>query len=1062
MFESKTLGACASDIPSGSNKSIDFGVLMTLPASLVNQVKNGRAILFLGAGALIGADLQGKSILMGDGLRDLLNEQFLGGEYNSESLAHVAALAMSQNSFAIVQDFIGDYLRPLRPANFHFKIPEFKWRALFTTNYDRLIEICYEENSKHLQEIVLMLSNSDKIDETRTTNDKVALIKLHGCITRTHDESLPLILTVDQYSESLNSRSRLFSHLYELAYENSIIFIGHRLQDPNIRTVLLMLHKEAPQGQRHYLVKPGVKDAERDYWAEKKITSLDYSFEDFMEALDGALDKSDRTLSLVRPITKHPIEKRFVTHSLPSDALLHSLTDNLQFLSDDTPYSQHSPREFFKGADQGWFPIAEELGINRTISNRIWKTVIGKPEAERKCKTELYVIKGEAGSGKTILMRQLAWNAKNLGIGIFIWVKASTTIDVSVIQEIYAKTSERVFLIWDDSARNSDEISRCLARAKRDQVPVTILTSERFSEWNTTCGELDNYVMDVFKLPYLDEAEITHLIGKLSTYDCLGPNLIGKSEDERKREFREIYGRQLLVALYEATLGIPFEDIIHNEYVQLFPVRAKEIYLTVCTLNRMRVPVRAGLISRIHGVSFETFEKKFFKPLERVVITDGSSQLDYHYKARHPEIADIVFRRALTNSVDRYNEYIRILKKLNISYESDKYSFRCLVKAKSLKELFPSFDDVQSIYEFALEAIGDDPYLFQQIANFERIRLNGNLIKAVELLDKARAMAPHDTSILHSLAMVWRERARQSADPASKLKYRGESRAWLEAIIKKSQDDIYSSCTLVDLALDELSDLLTDDSASDRSIDEAIRRAEKGLMEIKRRFPSDEHIFSIEAKFAGLVNDDERAIFALEKSFSENNRDPFIATRLASVYAKLGDKGKALETLRDALARRPSDHRLNFQIAELLRETSGTEHKEIAYYYRRAYTPGDRNYQAQFWHARFSFDAEDEGGRNRSKEIFRELRTARLGFDSKVKVRDYMGGSDSPAVYLGSLDRKNEGFGFVRIDGSGLELFFPLNEAKEDMWEALQEGDRLRFRIGFSFNGPVCCDVEAV
>lgn len=1035
--------------------------MMALPASLIDQIKKGKAILFLGSGALVGAELPGKTIPLGNDLRDLLNDQFLDGEFKSETLAHVAALAISQNSLSTVQDYIGDYLRDLKPAKFHLKIPEFMWRALFTTNYDRLIEVCYEDNANRIQDYILMLSNNDKIDETRTTNDKVPLVKLHGCITRTHEESLPLILTIDQYSESLDSRNRLFSHLYELAYENTIIFVGHSLQDTNLRTVLLKLHKEAPQGQRHYLVKPGIKQAESDYWAEMKITSLDYSFEKFLNLLDAEVNKPDRILSLVRPLTTHPIEERFVTHSKSSEGLLRYFTDNAEFISEQTFFYQYPPEEFFKGTDQGWFPIAEGLSIDRSISTRIKQNLIERPEAERKTKAELYVIKGEAGSGKTVLLRQIAWSSKGLGIGIFIWVKPGSTVDHDVITEIYRKTKERIFLIWDDAARNAKEIIRCFTSAKRDHLPVTILTSERFSEWNTRCDEIDDFVTGVFKLSYLNDSEITDLIGKLDDNDCLGPNLTPKTHEERKREFMEISGRQLLVALYEATMGEPFADIIYDEYLHIYPESAKEIYLTVCTLNRMRVPVRAGLISRIHDVSFEKFQESFFKPLERIVISESFSQSDIHYKARHPEIAEIVFRRVLNNSVDRYNEYIRILEKLNISYESDRSSFRSLIKAKALHDLFPSYEDVKSIYEYALESIGDDPYLFQQMANFERIRPNGNLTRAIELLDKAREMAPYDSSIIHSLAVVWRDRACLTEDPAAKIKFRGESRAWLETAAKKWGDNSYISCTLVDLALDNLGDLLADDGIADRSIDEAIRRAEKELVNTKRKFPSDGHVFSIEARFAELLKDNKRAINALEKAFSESNRDPFIATRLAAVYNDTGEYEKSLETIKSALERRSSDHRLNFQYAELLRKTPKQDISQIAYHYRRAYTPRDQNYQAQFWHARYSFESKDKTEQQISREIFDTLRSAKLPFDARTKVRDYKGGIASPTAYLGRLAKKKEGYGFIVVDGSGQEIFCPSQEAKEDMWEALQEGDRLKFNIGFSYNGPVCCGVEA-
>ncbi len=1033
---------------------------MTLPASLIDSVKKGKAILFLGSGALIGASIPGKKILLGDDLRDLLNNHFLGGEFGSDSLEHVAALAISQKSLFTVQDFIGEYLRDLHPAKFHLKIPEFKWRALFTTNYDRLIESCYEENHGKIQDYVLMLSNSDKIDETRITNDKVPLIKLHGCITRTHDADLPLILTIDQYNESRDSRKRLFTHLYELAYENSIIFIGHSLQDTNIRAVLLQLFKEVPDGERHYLIKPGIKDAECEYWSERKITSLDYSFEKFLYLLDTEVSKLDRNLSLVRPVTTHPIEKRFTDHSKSSKELFRYLTDFAEYVSEHTTFSQHPPEKFFKGVDLGWFSVADGLSIRRSISKRISQIAIEKPEGERKSISELYVIKGEAGSGKTILMRQLVWDSKNLGIGIFIWIKSGTSVNLDVITEIYKKTNERVFLIWDDAARNSQEISKCFSKAKQDRLPITIITSERFSEWNTRCDELDDLVTGIFKLPYLNEDEIVDLIGRLETYGCLGPNLISKSEEERKREFMEIHGRQLLVALYEATMGESFEDIIHDEYSHISPESAKEIYLTVCTLNRMRVPVRAGLISRIHGVSFEKFRQNFIKPLEQVVITEGVGQSDIHYKSRHPEIAEIVFRRALTNSVDRYHEYIRILKKLNISYESDRTSFRGLIKAKALHELFPDHEDVKKIYEHALKSVGEDHYLFQQMANYERIRPSGNFERAIELLEMAINIAPYDSSIHHSLAIVWRDRARLTEDATVKKKYRGESRVWLEKAVKRWGDSDYISCTLVDLELDNLEDSLADDSVTDRNIDEAVRRAEKKLLESKRKFPSDKYIFTVEARFAGLLKDNERAISALKKSFSEDDRDPYIATRLATIYKEQGEHEKALKTIQSALERRPTEHRLNFQYAELLRQDPKSEISAIIYYYQRAYTPGDSNYQAQFWHARFLFESKERTERQKSMEIFDALRSVRLSFDARTEVRDYIGGMVSPINYLGALLRKKKGYGFISVDGSGQELFCPCQELQEDLWDILQVGDRLNFKIGFSYHGPVCCDVE--
>lgn len=54
------------------------------------------------------------------------------------------------------------------------------------------------------------------------------------------------------------------------------------------------------------------------------------------------------------------------------------------------------------------------------------------------------------------------------------------------------------------------------------------------------------------------------------------------------------------------------------------------------------------------------------------------------YTARHPEIAHMVFEGIIIDDTDRYNEYIRVIKHLNISYDADRKSFRKLLNAKTL------------------------------------------------------------------------------------------------------------------------------------------------------------------------------------------------------------------------------------------------------------------------------------------------------------------------------------------------------------------------------------------
>lgn len=1027
---------------------------------LYERVKEGRAVLFLGAGALVGATLPSNKIPLGNDLRDILCDRFLNDGFKNSNLAHVAAMAISNSSLFDVQDFIKDYFANIQQAEFHNLMPTFKWRAIFTTNYDLLVEKSYREHQNSVQKLSIIMSNEDSFDDTRTSNEKLPYLKLHGCVTRTHDSRLPLVLTTEQYNESFDSRRRLLTHLYELAYENTIVFVGHSLQDHNIVSVMQQLEKEAPNGQRHYLLKPGVDKIESEYWAEKKITTLNMGFENFLNLVAKNIPENDRALSIVRPPKTHQIQSIFNTHLQPSDELIEFLTYQVQWITPHLSAKRINPKDFFKGINQGWSPILDEIAISRKLEDEIFEYALSLPDVGRKSATDFFVIKGEAGSGKSVLLRKLAWKVANASLGVVLWANDNGSPDPYLVQELISKSAERVFLFWDDASVNTQAMNRFITRAEKLNLNVTIITCERYNQWNTRCEELDELVTDKFELKYLSEAEIHNLVLKLEEHDSLGPNLINKDHQQRCLELKEIHGRQLLVALHEATMGEPFEDIIFNEYNNIYPESAKRIYLTICTLNRLKVPVRAGLMSRIHEISFEDFNKRFHRPLEKVVIAKGHQSDDIHYYARHSEIAEIVFRRALSNNDDKYQEYIRIINKLNISFSSDKSSFRSLIRAKSLYELFPNHEDVSSIYTQCRSAIGEDPYLLQQIANYERIRPNGSLDKAKDLLLEASNVAPYDPSILHSLSVVWRDKCNLTDDLELKKKYRTESRAYLDKIAAKWGMTNYISSSYVELAISSLEDIIDDEASTPFILQEAIRNVQQQITENKRQYPSDSHLLELEERFANLVKDNDTAFQALQRAFEESDKEPYLAIRLSDSFIERKLPEKARTVLQSALDRKRSDHRLNYHYAELLRKHFSEDFDSLLYYYRRGFTPGDTNFHAQFWYARYGYFSSNTKEHEDSIEIFSNLRNVRLAYSSKIEIRDYDYVEGELVQHSGVVINKTSSFGFLKIDGTGYDLFFPKDHVEDDLWDAIIEGDRVLFSIGFAFNGPQACNIR--
>ena len=1017
-------------------------------------------VLVLGAGASIGAQTSnGEPPIIGLGLRDTLSQHFLGGDFGEEQLQWVAELAISATDLGRVQDFIANQFVDFEPAEFHRLLPTFKWRGLATTNYDRLIERTYEVVDDAVQQLVPFISNRDRIDDKLRSPDHVGLLKLHGCITITHDPDLPLILTTDQYATHRARRERLFRILLEWAAENTVVFIGQALQDYDLRTILLQIADELDYRPRYYLVRPGVSETEKNLWATRNITVLDGTYEEFLLALNTAVPANRR--ALVRAAdTEHPIVRRFVVTGSLASPIRDLLYNDVQYVHSTLEYERAESERFYRGFDLGWYPIIEGLDVRRHLRDTVLYDVITRPEGDRPTQTELYVVKAEAGAGKSVFLRRVAWEAATQSEALVLYTRTWGAPKFEALQELHRVTKERIFLFIDSAVDNIALISHLIGQARGHSLPLTIITAERVNEWNMLCNDIARYVSDEYQLPYLVRSEIESLVALLRDNGALGPNLRDKSQEQQIREFEVGAGRQLLVALHEATMGRPFEEILLDEYQNVHPQEAQSLYLTVCFLNRLNVPVRAGLIARVHDISFTKFRERFFAPLEHVVqVRMNRATRDYAYVARHPEIAQIVFQHVLSESTDRYNEYVRILKYLNVAYSSDRESFRKLVRARVLNDLFRSREDVLAIFEIAEESTGKEAYLYQQMAIYER--MNSNYSRAHELLQAAQELDPQDTSVIHTMADLARIRANAASLPLERRRFRNEAYSILNDLPYQSQTDRYAAHTFVLLAKDILQDLLSDRESTNRDIDEAVRNVERALDEGRQRFPEETLFKTAEADFARLISDDDRAARALEWAFRANPRDPYIATRLARMYERRGEFESATDVLRKAVENNSTDKQLNYSYAELLRVTNPSDTDNLAYHFRRAFTKWDSNHEAQFWYARYAFDSEDVEKRREAKQIFRRLRDVPMHHEARHRLRDRIKDNGTPRRFTGTVVRIEMTHGFVMTDGRGDEIFFHRNDVGRDTWDRLGTQSRVAFNIGFTFAGPSALQVEA-
>lgn len=1032
---------------------------MIIPLNLINEVRSGRVVLCLGSGASKGAlNKKGEQPPDGNQLAKLISHRFLGGKYETESLSWISDIAISESDLRTVQDYIKTFFDEFTPGKFHYLLPTFQWRGISTTNYDLLIETCYNSNENRVQKLVSIISNKDRYDDKIRSKDHLAYLKLHGCISRTGDEDVPLILTPDQYVTHREGRNRLFSMFEEWGYENPTVFVGQSLIDSDLRQLILELSKQGINRPRYYLIKPNVTPEEQRFWESKRITIIEGTFKDFLIELDDKIPKSSRIL-LTQQNNDHPLQIKFRTNEHFPKTCYDFFINDADYVHAGLQIEQINPATFYKGFDLGWNPIEKKLDVRRNLTDILLHEVILASEDDRLNNTEFILIKAEAGAGKSILLRRLAWEAAIEANAICIYFKKYGQLNYDILAEIHRLTQERIFVFVDNARDKVSDLEYFVQKARKEKLPITIFTAERINEWNMSCDRLERFVTNTYKLNYLSRAEIEKLLMLLDEHNCLG-YLKSHNQEERLKAFEKKAGRQLLVALHEATLGKPYEEILVDEYNEIRPRQAQLLYLSVCFLNRLNVLVRSGLISRVHGIAFDDFKSKFFAPLEHVVqVVDKDNTKDYHYAARHTQIAEIVFTQILKTQDDRFNEYISMITALNLSFDSDREAYKELIKGRSLLELFPDHQIVVQIFKVAETIAHDDSYLYHQKGIYEIHRPNGNLHEAEKNLLKAKSLDERDLSILHSLAELFRVKAENVELKYEKERFRNEAKKIAHVLYKDAYSRKYAIHTLIKILMDELSDLLNVEDPSEREIDSHVKEIE-GYLEIGlQEYPGDSYLLSTESRFHRILEDEKKAFDALYKAFQVNKRDPFISIRLSKYYQNNDDVSTAIEVMKEALDANPGEKKLHFNMAKLLMNTKETDIDTLIYHLKRSFTKWDHNLDAQFWFAHYCYISGEVDKMNEARDIFRHFRDVPMSHDYRVEIRSKITNNGTLQEFKGIIAKKEETFGSINRDGIGDSIFLHKNNIDKNDWNEIQVGDRLNFGIGFNFGGPIVISI---
>ena len=1034
---------------------------MDIPNYLISEIKAGNAVLFFGAGVSYGArNNKNETVPLGNSLRDMISDKFLGGKYKDRPLDIVAGMAVSESDLHKVQDFIKNIFMDYEPAEYHKIIPTFRWRALYTTNYDLIIEKAYDSVFKKVQNLVPFISDKDKIWDKLRDENALEYIKLHGCITKSEDYDCPLILTRNQYGSHKTYRERLYGKLYDVAHEHPIIFIGHSMQDTDLLEVIAKLKDNKIQKPNFYVLLPKIDEIENRYLQhELNINSMVGTFEEFICQLDKEISSDFRGLPSVVHKNRHPFFDVICNTKVPiSEELAHFIKNETEYIYRGFKTEYANPSLFYKGIDCGWGAIEQNLDVERKITDKIIiDTVFEQDYSNGNNVFDFVLINAPAGAGKSVLLKRLAWQISTDYNRPCIYLKDMGRSCFDSIKELLEISEKHIYFFVDNAANHVRFFSLLQKIAKEHLNKLTIIATERTNEWNMVSDDLTMLPIRTYNIENLDNTETQKLLDLLDKYNSLGE----LAKYERKQQIDILvkhYGKQLLVALYESTKGKNFEEIINDEYNNIFPEKARHIYLVICILNRLNIPIRAGLINSIFGINFTDFKRKFLNPLEEIVIVKEDRFKDLYYIARHPYIAQIVFEQVLTKVEDRFNRFIEVLKELNVVFESDRKAFREMIKANHLMDLFnQSHDMISQIYDYAKEHSPDDPFVLQQMAIYEFKRPNGNLIKAREYVVVAENLDSRNTSIMHTKAELYLKLAETTKNSLEFERLLAEVSNSINQIERLRQPDTYSYSTLIKIELLKLKRCTEFGTATfdidDTKINNIVEKTEKILYKSLQLFPNNYVLLKLQAEYANLIGNEEKYIDALKRAFESNNRNKYIAQNLVRYYQDIKRFDKANMILDKAMMADHADIRLKYLKAKNLYLMDEELNREtILYLLEKCSLSNETNYDSRILYGRELFISREY---EKSKEVFLCLKNVLIGEDIKNQIQYRI-----DEKYLGYVGNVQDGYIFIKADGNPIDIFAHKKDNDKVDFDKLKIGDRVSFNVAFTFKGSIAMNIE--
>ena len=1011
---------------------------------MVDKISAGQCILFVGAGLTQTCeDGRGTKGPSATELARRVSTRFLGVNEVIDNLSLAADYSLAFHNKYDIDSFIRGQLSGLMPSPAALAVPQIPWKAIYTTNYDLIIEKAYELADNPVQMVHPIYSNLTPI--SGLPDGFIPLYKLHGCISRIDSPASPLANTYDEMAKGRDMRRRLFRRFSDDLSEYTVVYVGYSRMDIFFQDIIAEILDECGgvDGlRRSFAITPGAKEYEKLAWERnRKISLINTDAEEYLPWLMDSISvhtesEQAKDLSLEGALPEAP--------ELARDDI-RAIRDLYVFPLEEMQVGLADAEGFYKGNEAQWADINADHDSRRELSEEFILTLVGDVDATQ---LRTAVLFGEAGSGKSTLLKRICADLVNDWTLPVVFVRNQRSLDYTVLRPLMKALGTRLYVGLDDIGDRVQELENFISAARRDKANITILGCARLNEWSYK-NQSHGLTFDIsFDLQYLTTPEIDALLEKLEVAGQLGI-LAQQTQTERRQAFIRRADRQLLVALREATEGKRFDQIIQDEYSAIPEEIAQEAYLFICCVYQSKVTMRAGVLRRLTGVSFEDFQVKILTPAERIIIEDREDG-EVVYRARHPIVAQIVADYKIPAAVERLSIYRRILEALDLGIADDRLAYLRLSRSRELVDSLMSYSLKAAFYKACRDANPSDAIAAQHwaIAAMDDRRFD----IAQQQLKTARELDPRDRSIQHSWGMLaLRQYEHRSGTSWEPIHFTNAEERFSELIRRNPKDSVsYVSLAALYRASARR---VTDGSGKVDWYSQAL-----GVLEEGEQLTYEPSTITAEM---GRVYDElgqlEDADTAFRKALTDNPSNGSARYGYGRFLLRQGRTRELITILQEGLDFNSDDMKLRhlkgiaLACVDAPRDTVITE-------LRAAAGANMRNWQAGYDLAAYLYM---KGEEIQADDVFSSLKELELEDREKRRPRPLPQFCDPTTMSVsGRITTLRDTYGFIKRADHPLDVYLNRYVIDKIVDAELNHGSRIAFDIRLSLHGPVATSVR--